>query len=605
MRRCSAAGIARHSSCTSWNLIISGAPLLTVWLSPPSAVLPKLPLDINDAPFSRRGHWLSLSCAYEPTGCLIGMRTARGAVIHKTLLTVEILREGQSVPSELRVSPGSLLLVTEFGDIAFALTDTATLRIQTVQGVVLRVQMVDQPYSSSLQCEPGRWHLNLNASRTRLMITALSGELHGHAPFIAGKSDTEPARLDLSVAPGEQNAELEITEFESTWMRPAKRMTFNDICVTANRDFDAWFAAFGDFRAESCALARRAAFVLWANTVPAGGNYASPAVMMSRNALIGIWSWDHCFVALALARAHPEQAWEQWWLPFKLQTEEGMLPDAFTESYRDYAMTKPPVHGWALRTILKFYHPTEAELREAYGALERWTTWWLTHRDDDGDGIPQYNHGCESGWDNDSLCCGGLPCESPDLSVYLIQQQQMLATLARRLNNEADATRWDLAAHQLKERLIAHSWQGDRFIAPQSGSHAIGLQGNCLRKFWPLLLGKELPDAITSALLKELLVTGNFRTSHGFATESTSSSYYKSNGYWLGPIWAPSTYQVVEILDLHGLEDEATRAMRDFVQLCERNGFRENYDAVTGDGLCDRGFAWTAAVCLDFLRRLA
>jgi len=532
------------------------------------------------------------------------MRTARGAVIHKTLLRYEIVRDGQGVPFELKVTPGCLILMTQFGDIVFALTDTATLRIRTCQGLVLRVQMVDQPYSSSLQCEPRRWHLNLNASRTRLMITALAGELHVHAPFIPGKSDTEPARLDLSTALGEQGAELEITEFESTWLPPVNRMSFDDICVTANREFNAWFAAFGEFRTESCALARRAAFVLWANTVPAGGNYASPAVMMSRNALTGIWSWDHCFVALALAPAHPEQAWEQWWLPFKLQTEEGMLPDAFTESYREYAMTKPPVHGWALQKILKYFHPSEDQLRGAYDALERWTHWWLTHRDDDGDGIPQYNHGCESGWDNDSLCCGGLPCESADLSVYLVQQQQMLAVLARRLNNETDAVRWDLAAEQLKERLLAHSWQDGHFIAPQSSSHGLGPQGNCLRQFWPLLLDKELPDDIGSVLLKDLLAPGSFRTSYGFATESTSSSFYKSDGYWLGPIWAPSTYQVVEMLELHGRLDEAQKAMTDFVSLCEQNGFRENFDALTGKGLCDHGFAWTAAVCLNFLKRL-
>lgn len=561
--------------------------------------------DINDAPFSRRGHWLSLNYLDEPTGRVLCMRTARGAVTHRTLLKIDVLRAGERAPFELVVEAGCIRLITPFGSATLALTDTATLRIKIVQGLSLRVQMADQPYSSSLECEPGRWHLNLNASRTRLMISALSGELHGHAPFIPGKSDTQPARLELSASRGEATAELEITEFESSWLRPAARLGFDEITEQAGREFSEWFAAFGEFRAEALTLARRAAFVLWTNTVPGEGNFAYPAVVMSRQALTGVWSWDHCFVALALARAHPAQAWEQWWLPFKLQTAEGMLPDAFTDSSRDYAMTKPPVHGWALQTILQFYHPTAEQVHQAYGALERWTNWWLTHRDDDGDGIAQYNHGCESGWDNDSLCCGGLPCESADLSVYLIQQQQMLAVLARRLNREDDARRWDLAAQLLKERLLAHSWKDDHFIAPQSGSHALGPQGNCLRQFWPLLLGKELPDAITSVLLKDLLAPGDFRTSHGFATESTSSSYYKSNGYWLGPIWAPSTYQVVEILELHGRFAEAREAMRNFVSLCERSGFRENFDALTGEGLCDRGFAWTAAVCLDFLTRLA
>jgi len=573
---------------------------LTVGLTSISANI----FDINDAPFSRRGHWLSLGYINEPAGRVLCMRTARGAVYHRTLLKIDVLRAGDSVPFELRVEAGCIRLITPFGNADLALTDTATLRIRIVQGLVLRVQMADQPYSSSLECKPGRWHLNLNASRTRLMISALAGELQGHAPFIPGKSDTQPARLELSATQGATHAELEITEFESSWIRSAQRLWFDEIAGQATREFAEWFAAFGEFDAESSRLARRAAFVLWTNTVPAEGNFAYPAVMMSRNALTGIWSWDHCFVALALARAHPAQAWEQWWLPFKLQTAEGMLPDAFTDSSREYAMTKPPVHGWALQTILKFYQPTADQLRQAYDALERWTNWWLTHRDDDGDGIAQYNHGCESGWDNDSLCCGGLPCESADLSVYLIQQQQMLANLARRLNREPDAIRWTAAAQALTERLFAHSWRDGRFIAPRSGSHTLGAQGDCLRQFWPLLLGKALPEPVAAKLLKDLLEVGRFRTPYGFATESPLSGYYKSNGYWLGPIWAPSTYQVVEMLELHGLHQEAKDAMRDFVRLCEQNGFRENYDALTGDGLCDRGFAWTAAVCLDFIKRL-
>ena len=286
----------------------------------------------------------------------------------------------------------------------------------------LRLHVVDQLYSSTLQCETGRWHLNLNASRTRLMVTHLHGELAVEAPFIPGKSDTAPALLRLRASAGAP-AELEITEFASTWIRPDTRPAFDAIANAAELEFSTWFASFGTFPTRWAPLARRAAFLLWANTAPASGNYAHPAILMSRNAMISVWSWDHCFSALALLPSHPRQAWEQWWLPFALQTPEGMLPDAFTNASVDFGMTKPPVHGWALTTLLRHYTPTPGELAQAYTALERWTSWWLTHRDDDQDGIPQYNHGCESGWDNDSLCCGGLPCESADLTVYPVDER--------------------------------------------------------------------------------------------------------------------------------------------------------------------------------------
>lgn len=68
-----------------------------------------------------------------------------------------------------------------------------------------------------------------------------------------------------------------------------------------------------------------------------------------------------------------------------------------------------------------------------YDALVKWTYWWLTYRDDDNDGIPQYNHGNESGWDNGTAFSGGVPIECPDLTAYLIIQMDVLADIAGRL----------------------------------------------------------------------------------------------------------------------------------------------------------------------------
>jgi hypothetical protein len=35
-----------------------------------------------------------------------------------------------------------------------------------------------------------------------------------------------------------------------------------------------------------------------------------------------------------------------------------------------------------------------------------------------------------------------------------------------------------------------------------------------------------------------------------------------------------------------------------FLRLCERSGFAENFDALTGQGLRDRAYTWTAAAYL-------
>ena len=562
-------------------------------------------LDISDAPFSRQENWLALALQPETKKQALYLRTARGRIAHRTMLKIAFAPLDGAAEADLVVTPGKLTLTDGTTSVEFALTETRTLRVRLRGPRALEMVMVDQPYSSSFECEPGRWHLNMNASRARLMVTKLQGHLTGFAPFIEGKSDTLPVQLLVSVMDGE--AEVEITEFESTWLQPAKRPSFDAIAESAEEQFATWRAAFGDFGGDSARqqLADRAAYIMWVNIVPAEGNFCYPAVLMSQNAMTAVWSWDHCFVAQALAKAHPRQAWEQWWLPFALQTPEGMLPDEFTNAYADFGMTKPPVHGRTLLKLLKHYTPTPEELAAAYQALEKWTGWWFAHRDDDHDGIPQYNHGCESGWDNDSVCCGGLPSESPDLTVYLIEQYEALAVLAERLDRKPDAARWRNEAEELLQRLIAHSWRDGVFISPQSGTHALGKQGDCLRQFWPLLLGSRLPREMTKQLLSGLLTPGRFRTPYGFATESPRSPYYRSDGYWLGPIWAPSTGQIFEMLRINGLEAEAIKTAEDFCALCAANGFNENFEALAGTGLCDRGYAWTASVCMEFLYELA
>lgn len=558
-------------------------------------------LDIGDAPFSRRLHWLNLTTRSETGKHVIYLRTARGRVIHRTLLRLELETVDPLTSIELHVSAGSLKLCCPTGEVTLALTDSNSLRARLRGSVTLRLEVVDQPYSSSLECEPSRWHLNLNASRTRLMVTSLSGTMQVVAPFIANKSDTEPSLIRITA--GDQGeAEVEITEFESTWLEPLARPALDEIIKEAEEEFTTWLEAFGKFPERWAGLARRAAYVLWANSVPAGGHYAHPAILMSQNAMANIWSWDHCFSALALAKSHPAQAWEQWWLPFPLQTPEGMLPDAFNDVSIDFGMTKPPVHGWALLHMLSNINLPHAQLVQARDALTRWTQWWLTYRDDDHDGIPQYNHGCESGWDNDSICSNGLPCEAPDLTVYLIQQCDALATLSTLLGESQKTRHWQQQADSLWETFKKHSCPDGNWLALKSGAHTVAQDGDCLRLFWPLLLGDRLSDEERKTLLAGLTEKGRFRTPYGYATEAVGSHRYCADGYWLGPIWAPSTFQVVEMLKINGCSEEANQTMHDFCELCEKSGFRENFDAQTGAGLRDCGYAWTAAVCLLFLQ---
>ena len=70
-----------------------------------------------------------------------------------------------------------------------------------------------------------------------------------------------------------------------------------------------------------------AAYVDWSCIVAKSGFLGRPAMYMSKNWMCSLWSWDHCFNAVALAHENPEAAWDQWILPFDHQDSTGLIPD--------------------------------------------------------------------------------------------------------------------------------------------------------------------------------------------------------------------------------------------------------------------------------------
>jgi glycogen debranching enzyme len=148
-------------------------------------------------------------------------------------------------------------------------------------------------------------------------------------------------------------------------------------------------------------------------------------------------------------------------------------------------------------------------------------------------------------------------------------------------------------------------WQ-DRLVTlfrHHTGDHAIA-EGDSLVAFMPLLLGRRLPADVLRTLIAGLADPGRFLTPHGLATESPRSPLYRSNGYWRGPIWAPSTQLIVSALDGVGETKLAREVSRRFCTTFAKSGSAENYDALTGEGLCDRAYTWTASAFLTLASSL-
>jgi glycogen debranching enzyme len=322
---------------------------------------------------------------------------------------------------------------------------------------------------------------------------------------------------------------------------------------------------------------------------------------MSKNWMTKTWSWDHCFNAIALT-ASPTLALDQFLTLFDHQDAYGALPDCIDDATISFNFAKPPVHGWTWRKMTQRMAVDASQTLDVYRRLSRLADWWLLHRTTDA-GLPHYRHGNDSGWDNGTAFRRVVPVESPDLCAFLVIQMDVLADLADDLGLGRESIDWRTKADRLLTQMTTRLWVDGRFVA-RGVIDQEPIPSHSLMMYVPLVLGERLPDDIFRALSDGLLADG-FLTPHGLATESVESEDYTSDGYWRGPIWAPSTYLIHEGLADSGRPDLAETIARRFCDTIADAGMAENFDALTGQGLRDRAYTWTSSVFLLLAEDLA
>lgn len=337
---------------------------------------------------------------------------------------------------------------------------------------------------------------------------------------------------------------------------------------------------------------------LWSLHAPADTHLKTDGVLVAKAEMNAIWAWDHCFPALAVGLTDADAGLDQLLLPFYNADEFGQLPDVTSPDTLFRGVTKPPIHGWALMKLMDRHTFTSEQLSDVYPRLAKWTEFWFTRRDTDHNGFPEFggeHSGWDSGWDNATVL--GNPktkYETPELQAYLVLQMKALARVARQLGRPDDATAWDRRANTHLEGLIARFWDGRHFLVFPLGGTVI-TQPTSLLNLMPLVLGEFLPPEVFSRMANDL--EQRFLTPFGLSTEDPTSALYTPDGYWRGPIWAPTTYLLVDGLRRGGRETLAIEIARRFCDLvAHAGGHYENYDALTGEGLRTRGFAWTSAV---------
>ena len=113
-------------------------------------------------------------------------------------------------------------------------------------------------------------------------------------------------------------------------------------------------------------------YTLLVKHVPLRRPLCHDVILMSNKYMSSVWSWDHCFNALAVSRVSKKTALEQFLLPFELQADNGMLPDSLNANCEVFfGTTKPPIHGWCFKKLMEQHIFTEEELQKVLYAFRK------------------------------------------------------------------------------------------------------------------------------------------------------------------------------------------------------------------------------------------
>ncbi|MEV5103964.1 amylo-alpha-1,6-glucosidase [Streptomyces massasporeus] len=549
---------------------------------------------LSDIPFSTYGSWFDVSPVvaektYADDLHLVSHQNGMHAVLRLVPLS-----DGGRAETDRQGTPGLLTWTGEAGrvDLAYESPDTVRLRGSGLDIGVFAAAQDLTPFSGTYffhDPAAGAHVFTSYETGRRYRVTLLSGAIAA----TPGDQTLGSAGRGLAVtAEAGGGWEIAIEELDTARPPYASSTTFDDVVESARSAFADFVDAVAPWRSADTPAAELAAYVLWSATVRPAGLVTRPGVLMSKHWMDKVWSWDHCFNALALAPGCPELGLDQFQLPFDHQDASGALPDSVTHSEVLHNFVKPPIHGWAFGQLRRRLPtpPCQAELAEVYERLERWTHFWLTARRAPGADLPYYQHGNDSGWDNATTFDPERVVVTADLAAFLVLQLHELAALAGELGNQGDARRWTRTAQEMQATLLDQLWTGDRFVT-RSVATGDTWSTSSLLDLMPVVLGEHLPADISSTLADHIKA---HLTPYGLATELPTSPHYLADGYWRGPIWAPATVLVEDGLRRAGHERLADDISARFRALCEAHGFAENFDALTGTGLRDRAYTWTA-----------
>ncbi len=357
-----------------------------------------------------------------------------------------------------------------------------------------------------------------------------------------------------------------------------------------------------------------AAWLLRHNSRYPTGKFNYTIIVPAHTFYDALWIWDAAFHVLALreinvtfAQNHIIQFCE------RQDPTTGMIYNFYTEEGHkiDPPVSLAPFLSWAALSIYEFSEDEEF-LEKVYPCLSKFHNWWYEYRDADKDGLAEYTHAYESGWDSsprwDKFILGiriprnpftHISVEAVDLNSILYIDALTLAKMAKILGQ--DDLHWIEKAEQIKERIEKNMYDNKTglYFDTQLDGEMIKIKTPaCFMPLWAKIASKEKADYM---IQRYLLNESEFLTPMPFPTVSRSEKTYMTDDYWRGNNWLHISFLMLEVLHKYGYDEEADAIAKQIIAHMSRaETFGENFNPETGEtsGHTDN-CSWGAAIYIE------
>lgn len=333
-----------------------------------------------------------------------------------------------------------------------------------------------------------------------------------------------------------------------------------------------------------------------------------------------LFCWDTYFAAMMLSTDSKELAYANAVEITRGVTEQGFVPNFYTESnYKSRDRSQPPVGTLAAWNIYQKYRD-KWFLELLYDDFLKWNRWWDANRKTDGllcwgsspfepvtyrywelVGVNEtYGGALESGLDNSHMY-DDIPFDKQKhqqmlndvgLNSLYIMDCNLLARIAEELGQRKDAEELRRRGEEYAGNLSRLWSEADAFYYNLRTDTRTFSRRTSPTNFYPLLAHAPSDAQAEAMLLKHLLNPDEFWGEWVIPATPRNDPAFSDNTYWRGRIWAPLNFLVYM-----GLRNYDTPVINDIrrqfsmksknllLRSWLSNGYVfENYNATTGEG---------------------